>query len=756
MSAHHFITVRKATENNLKGISVDVPKNKIVVFTGVSGSGKSSLVFETIYAESQRQLLETWSLFTRARMPKIEKPKFESIEGICSSVVIDQKRLGSNSRSTVGTVSELYGMLRTCYAKAGEPRSEKGANLFSFNKPEGMCIDCKGLGVTLVVDEDELVDWNVSLNKGAIQHPDYKVGGWYWRGIVDSEWFDMDVPLNQFSEELVDKLFYASKVTKKVKATFEGIVTGLKRRRLMREGNSSKKDGKFFKFVECFACKGCRLNSKALEVKVLGMNIAQLSAMELTDLLQFMQNKYFANGILKSVVEKLKARLQVLCEIGVGYLTLSREVATLSGGECQRVKMAKQLSCDLVSMCYVLDEPTVGLHPRDTHKLINVLKELRDRGNSVLVVEHEPTVILGADYIFDLGPHAGTRGGNIVFEGTVEEILETAARDNAGLTAQYLVPRKRVVPKHRKIPTEFIQVRGASVHNLKNISVQVPIGVFVCVTGVAGSGKSTLIRKVFAPQCPRAVIIDQSPVGRSSRSNPATYTGAFDFIRKEFERESGTCASLFSFNSTGACQKCKGLGNVSLEMHFLETVRVTCDECDGLRFSSDVLEVVYHGFNIAEVLDMTIEEVHEFYKNIQSNSNIAQISKRLQVLEDVGLGYLKLGQSVSTLSGGEAQRLKLASELHKSDSVVIMDEPTTGLHMSDIGRLIGIIQRLVDSGNTVIVIEHNLDVALASDWMIDLGPEGGSKGGRVMGEGTPEEISKVEGSFTGAYLKDLL
>jgi excinuclease UvrABC ATPase subunit len=632
----------------------------------------------------------------------------------------------------------------------------------------------------LVVDEEVLLDWNLSLGAGSILHPDYKVGGWFWKGIASSKLFKMNVPLKNFSEEEISHLLYSEKIYTNGASgdfipSFEGVVTGIKRRRLQRdwqpietigdaissdfkdsEGSQKSnrdKEASFFKFIECGVCGGSRLNERALSVKFCGANIAELNRMELSDLYRFLKSNVDSmTSVALTVVNRLLERLELLVEIGVGYLSLSRSVGSLSGGESQRVKMARQLGCDLVGMMYIMDEPTVGLHPRDMQKLLDLLRYLRDRGNSVLVVEHEPVIILGADYVFDLGPHAGAGGGQVIFNGTVPELLASINGTNKFLspTALHLAPKPRIqVPIRREVKT-FIQIKGGNLNNLKNMNVKIPLDCFLCVTGVAGAGKSSLIRGLFTKQCPTAVVIDQSPVGRSSRSNPATYTGAFDWIRKVFAAACQQSASIFSFNSEGACKECKGLGRKSVEMHFLESVRVLCSVCKGKRFLDSVLQYRFQDKNITQVLDMTIDEAFSFF------SESKQITKRLEILRRVGLGYLKLGQSVSTLSGGEAQRLKLASELHKKGFVYILDEPSTGLHMADVQKLIDIIQALVDGGNTVIVIEHNLDIVTQADWIIDLGPEGGSQGGKVVSEGPPEEVALHPTSHTGKFLKELI
>jgi excinuclease UvrABC ATPase subunit len=740
------ISIIGAKEHNLKNVSVDIPRNKLVVFTGVSGSGKSTIVFDTIYAESQRQLLETFSAFTRKFMPRIEKPKADAIRNISPAIKIDQKRMGENRRSTLGTATDIATYLRLLYSRMGQPFIGPSF-YFSFNIPEGMCPSCHGVGTTIAPDLDKILDLNKSLSGGAIDHYQYRLGGYYLNCLKASKLFDMDKKLEDFTKEEMDRLLYMEPTKLNgeehsvlFNATIEGIITGLNRRQFTKE-DMSERDMKYFKVETCPDCGGTRLNERARSVTVNGKNIAELSAMELTELYAFLDG--VSGPLADTMVAPMKARLKHLIDIGVGYLSLDRPISTLSGGESQRVKMARQLSCDLVNLIYVFDEPSIGLHPRDVGSLVSMLRMLRDKGNSILVVEHDPSVILEADHVIDVGPGAGTGGGNVMFSGSVEA-LKTAGT----ITGKYLSLRTNGGYERRK-PAGFMEIKDAMLHNLKNVSVKVPTGVLVCVTGVAGSGKSSLINDVFTAEHPEAIVIDQSPIGRSSRSNPATYTGVFDLIRKEFALANGTSANLFSFNSAGACKKCNGQGFVEVEMHFLENIRVTCTECSGKRYTKEVLDLKYEGRSIAEVLEMTVDEAAVFFDD-------RKIRNTLGTMQDVGLGYLTLGQTLSSLSGGEAQRLKLAEELHKKGNIYVMDEPTTGLHMADVERLLGIIKKLVDAKNTVIVIEHNLDVIKHADWVIDLGPEGGKNGGEVIAEGTPEDIAKNERSHTGRYLREIL
>jgi excinuclease ABC A subunit len=746
------IVIKGARVHNLKDVSLEIPKGKIVIFTGVSGSGKSSLVFDTIYTEAQRQLVETFSSFARARMPKLTRPDMDEIRNISTAIVIDQKKMGANVRSTVGTATEINTYMRLLYSRCGSPFIGPSF-FFGFNHPEGMCPDCKGMGRLISIDVDGMILWDRSLREGAIDHPDHKVGGWNWREFMALNLFDVDKKLKDYSKEELDRLLYSDGIpvdkphgggtyTK----NFQGIVTKLLRLHNGKEEealNETRKDAyhKYFRAVPCGSCGGSRINERARSVKLNGKGIHELSEMELTDLDAFL---YGVEGdVARPLVLKMRRILSHLMDIGVGYLSLSRPVSTLSGGESQRVKMARQLDCDLVDIMYIMDEPTIGLHARDGDRMIQLLRDLRDKGNSVLVVEHDPAVIMAGDHIVDVGPGAGENGGKIVYCGPFWGLAGSGS-----VTAEYLKVR-RPKPMTRKSWTDHIEIKNATLHNLKNVNVRIPKGVLTCITGVAGSGKSSLINEVFLERNKDAIVIDQSPVGRTSRSNPATYIGAFDMIRKEYSASTGADPSLFSFNSRGACPKCKGQGWIGIEMSFLDEVRIECDECQGRRYTEDVLALKHKGKGIDEVLDMTISEAIPFFDN-------PEVTRRLRVLEEVGLGYLRVGQPLSTLSGGEVQRIKIATELHKRGKVYVMDEPTTGLHMADIGRLMSIIKGLVDRGNTVIVIEHNLDVIKHADWIIDLGPEGGSKGGEVVFEGRPEDIAGCEKSHTGRYLRDLI
>lgn len=747
-----YIYVQNAHTNNLKNISVEIPKQKLVAFTGVSGSGKSSLLFDTIYTEAQRQLVETFSTFARTRMPKLSRPDVDDILNLSTAIVIDQKRMGNNLRSTVGTATEINTYLRLLYSRIGQPFTGPSF-YFSFNHPEGMCPHCHGLGKRVKIDLDQFLDKEKSIREGAITHPFYKIGGFYWKEFMSIGIFDVDKKLKDFSEEELKKLLYAdpfpitnSKEKLSYTKNFEGIARKLENAvagKAEDEASEEDKNGysRYFIYSVCEQCKGSRINERARSVTIKSISIDQVCTMELTDVHDFLAD--IDDEISKPILRKVRFLLEQLIEIGVGYLSLDRPVSTLSGGESQRVKMAKQLDCNLVDMLYVLDEPSIGLHPRDTEKLLSILARLRDKGNSVFVVEHDLDIIRAAEWIVDIGPKAGKFGGELVYSGEPEGLKRTNS-----ITGKYLFDSNKPVFR-RKQAREFFRIEHATANNLRDVSVEIPKGVLTCITGVAGSGKSSLIHECFVKQHPEVVVIDQSPIGKSSRANPATFIGIFDHIRKEFAATTKTEASLFSFNSKGACTKCNGQGVLSFELHFLDAVKTVCDECDGKRYHADVLELSYQGQNIADVLNMTVNQAEEFFR-------VPKINKHLKILREVGLAYLKLGQTLSSLSGGESQRLKIATELGKESNIYIMDEPTTGLHMSDIDNFYRIVKRLVDHNNTVIIIEHNLDIIRYADWIIDMGPEGGKNGGLVLFEGTPEDLLNCTESYTGRYLKGIL
>ncbi|XSG77142.1 ATP-binding cassette domain-containing protein [Herpetosiphon llansteffanensis] len=744
MQDRAFIEVYGARENNLKNISLNIPKQRVTVFTGVSGSGKSSLVFDTIAAEAQRQLNETFTFFVQGFLPHYGQPDVERIEHLNSPIIIDQKRVGGGSRSTVGTYTDIAVLLRLLFSRVGKPFVGPGY-AFSFNTPQGMCPECEGIGKTVQLDMDKLLDRSKSLNEGAILHPEFKIGKWMWKMYPLSGLFDNDKPIKDYNEQELQAFLHGADLKVswgEFSSKYEGLLERLERMYLKKDAAamSDRNRAVFEQFTTsqtCPLCHGQRLTQAALNCRIAGRNIAELADLEATDLMSFLAD--FTDPIGDRVAEKLLERIQQLVDIGLGYLSLSRETATLSGGESQRVKMIRHLGNSLTEMLYILDEPSVGLHARDVARLNRLLQQLRDKGNTVLVVEHDPDVIAIADHIVDIGPRAGVHGGEVVFEGSFADLKRSKT-----LTGTYLqqeVPTKQ----HSRTPTGHLPIVNANLHNLKNVNVDIPTGVLTVVTGVAGSGKSTLINEVFLSQHPNAIVIDQSKVTANSRSAPATYTGIMDDIRQTFAKANGVSASLFSFNSTGSCDNCNGLGLVYTDLAFMEGISSTCEICEGKRFKAEVLEYHLRGKSISDVLDMTAEEALEFFSE-------KKIKPVLQAMNDVGLSYLKLGQPLSTISGGEGQRLKLATELHKKGSVYVMDEPTTGLHRSDIGLLMRIIDSLVDAKNTVILIEHHLDIIRQADWIIDIGPDGGSAGGEIIFEGPPLALKDCARSITAQFL----
>ncbi|WP_217558676.1 excinuclease ABC subunit UvrA [Paenibacillus sp. GbtcB18] len=747
-SNQEYIVISAARENNLKNVSLRIPKRKITIFTGVSGSGKSSIVFDTIAAESTRLLNENFSMFVRTFLPRYPQPDADAIENLSMAVIVDQKRLGGGSHSTMGTITDISPILRLLFSRVGQPYVGQ-ANMFSFNDPQGMCPECNGIGRSLNVDMSKALDKSKSLQEGAILLPGYSVDSMDWTIIVQSGPFDPDKKLSDYSEEELEQLLYgkARKVAtlfggKTINITVEGVIEKFTNKYIKQDvktksERTQKTVAPYISEGPCSSCHGARLSQAALGCKINGLNIAEMSSMEVGQLIRVIRE--IDDSVAAPIVKSLTERLQHLVDIGLDYLTLDRETDTLSGGESQRVKMVKHLSGSLVDVTYIFDEPSIGLHPRDVHRLNELLQKLRDKGNTVLVVEHDPDVIKVADHIVDVGPHAGSRGGTIVYEGSFQGLLEADT-----LTGTHMKRQLRIKHDCRQ-PSGKLSIKDASLHNLRNVHVDIPTGVLTVVTGVAGSGKSTLINEVFLSRHPDAIVIDQSAVGVSTRSNPATYTGIMDDVRKAFAAANKVSQSLFSFNSKGACENCQGLGVVYTDLAFLDSVKLPCDVCGGRRFKEEVLAYKLNGKSIAEVLEMTVEQALDFFQ-------LKEVVRKLQAMSDVGLNYITLGQPLSTLSGGECQRIKLASELHKKGSIYVMDEPTTGLHMSDIGHLLEIMNRLVDAGNTVIVIEHNLDVISQADWIIDMGPDGGSKGGQVVFEGTPPQIIHAEQSITGRYL----
>lgn len=936
------IIIKGAREHNLKNVSLTLPREKLIVFTGLSGSGKSSLAFDTIYAEGQRRYVESMSSYARQFLGQMEKPDVDSIEGLSPAISIDQKSAGHNPRSTVGTVTEIYDYLRLLYARVGTPhchicgkeisqqtvdqmtdalmtlkegtrlqilapviRGRKGEHIkvledarkagfvrvlidgqqyelddvpkldkkkkhqidivvdriiireglnqrladsietalrqsgglmaaqevqsgkittysqnyacpecgvsleeltprmFSFNNPYGACSTCSGLGSLIKISPDLIIpDMTKSLNQGAVTVPGFQAAGdensmshMMFEALSEHYGFSLDMPIEKLSKSALNVILYGSKGVKiPVKyvsgagrgtwnVVFEGLIPIVERR--YRETTSEGAKASYEELMrdeECPACHGLKLKPESLAVTINGMNIINLTGMNLTNADEFLTHLEFTQTqhmIADQILKEAKDRLNFLRNVGLSYLTLSRAAATLSGGESQRIRLASQIGSRLVGVLYILDEPSIGLHQRDNQKLLNTLKELRDLGNTLIVVEHDEDTLRAADYLVDIGPGAGEHGGNIVAEGTVEDVMQVAG----SITGAYLSGLTRIaVPEKRRKPSAWLTVKGAREHNLKNLNVKFPLGVFCCISGVSGSGKSSLVNgivyKALARDLNRAktrpglysaieglenldkiINIDQSPIGRTPRSNPATYTGLFDLIRQVYAQTNeakvrGYKEGRFSFNLRGGrCEHCNGDGLIKIEMHFLADIYVLCEVCHGKRYNRETLEVRFRGKNIADVLEMTVEEALRFFENH------TRIKTKLQTLFDVGLGYMHLGQSSTTLSGGEAQRVKLATELSRratGKTLILLDEPTTGLHMDDVGRLIRVLQQLTDAGNSILVIEHNLDVLKTADYIIDLGPEGGDEGGYIVAQGKPEQLVMVEESYTGQYLKHLL
>lgn len=825
-----FIKVRGAKTNNLKNIDLDIPRDKLVVITGLSGSGKSSLAFDTIYAEGQRRYVESLSSYARQFVGLMDKPEVDLIEGLSPAISIDQRTVGHNPRSTVGTVTEIYDYLRLLYARAGRPncphcnlelkkeavtkkitktvrgREIKSASLerfftcsecgyrrpdfeprdFSFNSGHGACPDCSGLGVKSEIDTDLLFNNNLSISEGAIKPISHT-------NLINNALF---VELAKLAERHNFSLRAAVKDLSPLQKSlilkgddfFCGLLKSLETKYQETKSSFVKQEiEKVMRVSLCPACHGARLKPEALAVKIANLSIFDLTNRSLKELgmlfSSWLKSETIFNSqkeIVEPIIKEIIKNLELLMKVGLHYLTLSRSAATLSGGEAQRIRLASQVGSTLSGVLYILDEPSIGLHQRDNDRLIETLKNLRDNGNTVIVVEHDASTMLSADHLIDIGPGAGEHGGTIMFSGKPEDIKNYPE----SLTGAYLSEKKKITPpkQFRKGNGKSIRVIGASEHNLKNVDVEIPLGKLVAITGVSGSGKSTLMTDILANALSRkfyrakvdvgahkeikglenidkVIDIDQSPIGRTPRSNPATYTGLFTYIRDLFAdlpeaRVKGLSAGHFSFNVPGGrCENCAGDGVIKVEMQFLSDVYLTCEVCGGKKFKDKVLEILYKGKNIYEVLEMTVTEAHEFFRDHSA------ISQKLKTLEEVGLGYIRLGQSATTFSGGEAQRIKLATELSRRSTgrtLYILDEPTTGLHFADIDRLLKVLNMLVDQGNTVLIIEHNLDLIKSADWIIDLGPEGGEEGGQIVAIGTPPEVAKCAKSLTGKYLKGVL
>ena len=771
--SHDLIRVQGARENNLKDLSVELPKRRLTVFTGVSGSGKSSLVFGTIAAESQRMINETYSAFLQGFMPTLARPDVDRLEGLTTAIIVDQERMGANPRSTVGTATDANAMLRILFSRLGKPHIGS-PNAYSFNVPSvrasggitverggktktekatfnrlgGMCPRCEGMGSVTDFDLSALYDDTKSLGEGALTIPGYSMDGWYGR-IFSGAGFDMDKPIKEFTKKELHRLLYGEPTKIKVEGvnlTYEGVIPKIQKSMLSKDVDALQPHVRRFveravTFTTCPECDGTRLSKEARSSKIEGKNIADVCSMQISDLADWVR------GLDEPSVAPLLTGLQHLlnsfAEIGLGYLSLDRPSGTLSGGEAQRTKMIRHLGSSLTDVTYVFDEPTIGLHPHDIQRMNDLLLQLRDKGNTVLVVEHKPEAIAIADHVVDLGPGAGTAGGQVVFEGTVEKL-----RASDTLTGRHLDDRAALKETVRT-PTGTLEVRGASTHNLQDVDVDIPLGVLCVVTGVAGSGKSSLIQGSVSGR-DGVVVIDQGAIRGSRRSNPATYTGLLDPIRKAFAKANGVKPALFSSNSEGACPTCNGAGVIYTDLGVMATVESTCEECEGKRFQAAVLEFTFGGKDISEVLAMPVTEAEEFFG--AGDAKVPAAHKILDRLADVGLGYLSLGQPLTTLSGGERQRLKLATRMGEKGGVYVLDEPTSGLHLADVEQLLGLLDRLVDSGKSVIVIEHHQAVMAHADWIIDLGPGAGHDGGRIVFEGTPADLVAARSTLTGEHL----
>ncbi len=773
--SHDVIRVQGARENNLKDVSLAIPKRRLTVFTGVSGSGKSSLVFGTIAAESQRLINETYSAFVQGFMPTLSRPDVDVLEGLTTAILVDQERMGGDPRSTVGTATDANAMLRILFSRLGKPhvgppsafafnvpsvrasgsitveRGAKKAVETTFTRAGGMCPRCEGRGSVNDVDLTQLYDESKSLNQGAIKIPGYSMDGWYGRIFRGCGFFDPDKPIKKFTKKELADLLHKEPTKIKVEGinlTYAGLIPTIQKSYLSKDVESLQPHIRAFvervaTFRTCPDCDGTRLSQAARSSKIKGKNIADACAMQISDLAAWLRT--VEEPSVAPLVASLRHLVESFVEIGLGYLSLDRPSGTLSGGEAQRTKMIRHLGSSLTDVTYVFDEPTIGLHPHDIQRMNGLLIRLRDKGNTVLVVEHKPEAITIADHVVDLGPGAGAAGGQVVFEGTVEGL-----RSSGTLTGRHLTDRAQLKPSVRK-PKGALKVRSASTHNLKSVDVDIPLGVLVVVTGVAGSGKSSLIRGSVSSR-EGVVSVDQGPIQGSRRSNPATYTDLLEPIRKAFAKANDVKPALFSANSEGACPGCNGAGVIYTDLAMMAGVSSVCEECEGKRFQASVLEYRFGGRNIAEVLDMAVEEARVFFG--AGKAAIPAAHAILDRLSEVGLGYVRLGQPLPTLSGGERQRLKLATHMGEEGGVYVLDEPTTGLHLADLAQLLKLLDRLVDAGKSVIVIEHHQAVMAHADWIIDLGPGAGHEGGRVVFEGTPAELVAKKATLTGKHLAE--
>ncbi|WP_043262824.1 excinuclease ABC subunit UvrA [Streptomyces sp. CT34] len=774
--SHELIRVHGARENNLKDVSIEIPKRRLTVFTGVSGSGKSSLVFDTIAAESQRLINETYSAFVQGFMPTLARPEVDVLEGLTTAITVDQQRMGGDPRSTVGTATDANAMLRILFSRLGRPHIgspkafsfnvasisgagavtvERGGRTVkerrSFSITGGMCPRCEGRGTVTDLDLSQLYDDSKSLAEGALTVPGYKAGGWNYRLYSESGFYDPEKPISKYTKKELQDFLHREPTRMKIAGinmTYEGLIPRIQKSMLSKDREAMQPHIREFvdravTFTTCPECEGTRLGEAARSSKIEGISIADACAMQISDLAAWVRG--LDEPSVAPLLAKLQHTLDSFAEIGLGYLSLDRPAGTLSGGEAQRVKMIRHLGSSLTDTTYVFDEPTTGLHPHDIQRMNDLLLRLRDKGNTVLVVEHKPEMIVIADHVVDLGPGAGTAGGTVCFEGTVEG-LRTAGT----ITGRHLDDRATVKERFRT-PTGMLEIRGATTHNLRDVDVDIPLGVLAVVTGVAGSGKSSLVHGSI-PAGAGVVSVDQGAIRGSRRSNPATYTGLLDPIRKAFAKANGVKPALFSANSEGACPTCKGAGVVYTDLAMMAGVATTCEECDGKRYEASVLDHHLGGRDISEVLAMSVTEAEEFFGDGEARTPAAH--KILQRLADVGLGYLSLGQPLTTLSGGERQRLKLATHMAEKGGVYVLDEPTAGLHLADVEQLLGLLDRLVDSGKSVIVVEHHQAVMAHADWIIDLGPGAGHDGGTIVFQGTPADLVTARSTLTGEHLAD--
>ncbi|GGU89797.1 ABC transporter [Streptomyces albospinus] len=771
--SHDLIRVHGARENNLKDVSIEIPKRRLTVFTGVSGSGKSSLVFDTIAAESQRLINETYSAFVQGFMPTLARPEVDVLEGLTTAITVDQQRMGADPRSTVGTATDANAMLRILFSRLGKPhigppsayafnvpsvrasgaitveRGAKKAEKVTFTRTGGMCPRCEGRGAVTDLDLAQLYDDAKSLAEGAITVPGYKAGGWNYRLYSESGFYDADKPIRRYTKKELHDFLHREPIRMKIAGinmTYEGLIPRIQKSMLSKDREAMQPHIREFvdravTFTTCPECDGTRLSEGARSSKIKRVGIADACAMQISDLAEWVRG--LKEPSVAPLLATLLHSLESFVEIGLGYLSLDRPSGTLSGGEAQRVKMIRHLGSSLTDTTYVFDEPTTGLHPHDIQRMNDLLLRLRDKGNTVLVVEHKPETIAIADHVVDLGPGAGTAGGTVCFEGTVEGL-----RAGGTVTGRHFDDRAALKETVRK-PTGRLSIRGASTHNLRDVDVDIPLGVLAVVTGVAGSGKSSLVHGSI-PAGAEVVSVDQGAIRGSRRSNPATYTGLLDPIRKAFAKANGVKPALFSANSEGACPTCKGAGVVYTDLAMMAGVATTCEECEGKRYEASVLDHHLGGRDISEVLAMSVAEAEEFFGDREARTPTAH--KILQRLADVGLGYLSLGQPLTTLSGGERQRLKLATHMAEKGGVYVLDEPTAGLHLADVEQLLGLLDRLVDSGKSVIVVEHHQAVMAHADWIIDLGPGAGHDGGKIVFEGTPADLVAARATLTGEHL----